>query len=45
VSEADEFLFVPPGVLHEAINLTDTEPARAVVAATIRQSKTRCDLT
>ena len=32
VSEAGDFLFVPPGVPHEAINLSDTQPARAVVA-------------
>jgi uncharacterized RmlC-like cupin family protein len=32
VSTAEEFLFVPPGVPHEAINLSATEPARAVVA-------------
>lgn len=32
VSQAGDFLFVPPGVPHEAINLSDTEPARAVVA-------------
>jgi uncharacterized RmlC-like cupin family protein len=32
VSEAGEFLFVPPGVPHEAINLSASEPARAVVA-------------
>lgn len=32
VSEAGDFLFVPPGVPHEAVNLSDTEPARAVVA-------------
>ena len=32
VSKAGEFLFVPPGVPHEAINLSATEPARAVVA-------------
>jgi uncharacterized RmlC-like cupin family protein len=31
VSEAGDFLFVPPGVPHEAINL-GAEPARAVVA-------------
>jgi uncharacterized RmlC-like cupin family protein len=31
-SEPGDFLFVPPGVPHEAINLSDTEPARAVVA-------------
>lgn len=32
VSEAGEFLFVPPGVPHEAINLSASEAARAVVA-------------
>ena len=31
-SEAGEFLFIPPGVPHEAINLSSSEPARAVVA-------------
>lgn len=29
---AGEFLFIPPGVPHEAINVSTTEPARAVVA-------------
>lgn len=32
VSRAGDFLFVPPGVPHEAINLSSTQPARAVVA-------------
>jgi uncharacterized RmlC-like cupin family protein len=32
VSEAGDFLFIPPGVPHEAINLSATEPARAIVA-------------
>src|SRR5436190_784722 len=32
VSEAGDFLFIPPGVLHEAINLSATEPARAIVS-------------
>jgi uncharacterized RmlC-like cupin family protein len=32
VSKAGEFLFVPPGVPHEAINMSATESARAVVA-------------
>ena len=32
ISEAGDFLFVPPGVPHEAINLSSTEAARAVVA-------------
>jgi uncharacterized RmlC-like cupin family protein len=34
VSRAGEFLFVPPGVPHDATNLSATEPARAVVART-----------
>jgi len=32
ISEAGDFLFIPPDVPHEAINLSSTEPARAVVA-------------
>jgi len=32
ISEAGDFLFVPPGIPHEAINLSDTEAARAVIA-------------
>jgi len=32
VSHAGDFLFVPPGVPHEAVNLSATQPARAVVA-------------
>jgi uncharacterized RmlC-like cupin family protein len=32
ISEAGDFLFIPPGVPHEAVNLSDTAPARAVVA-------------
>ncbi len=32
ISAAGEFLFIPPGVPHEAINLSDSEVARAVVA-------------
>lgn len=32
VSRAGDFLFVPPGVPHEAINLSQSERARAVVA-------------
>lgn len=32
ISEAGDFLFVPPGVPHEAVNLSDSVPARAVVA-------------
>jgi uncharacterized RmlC-like cupin family protein len=32
VSEPGDFLFIPPGVPHEAINCSATEPARAIVA-------------
>ena len=32
ISRAGDFLFVPPGVPHEAVNLSSTQPARAVVA-------------
>ncbi len=32
VSQPGDFLFIPPGIPHEAINLSATEPARAVVA-------------
>jgi len=32
VSEAGDFLFIPPGVPHEAINLSASEPARAIVS-------------
>ncbi len=32
LSKPSEFLFVPPGVPHEAVNLSATQPARAVVA-------------
>lgn len=32
VSTAGEFLFIPPDVPHQAFNLSDSEPARAIVA-------------
>lgn len=32
VSAPGEFLFIPPDVPHEAVNLSATEPARAIVA-------------
>jgi uncharacterized RmlC-like cupin family protein len=32
VSGPGEFLFIPPGVPHQAVNLSATEPARAIVA-------------
>jgi uncharacterized RmlC-like cupin family protein len=32
VTQAGDFLFVPPGVPHQAVNLSDTEPAVAIIA-------------
>jgi uncharacterized RmlC-like cupin family protein len=32
LSEAGDFLFVPPGVPHQAVNLSETEPAVAIIA-------------
>lgn len=32
ISEPGDFLYIPAGVPHEAINLSATEPARAIVA-------------
>ena len=32
ISEAGDFLYIPPGEPHEAINLSATEAARAIVA-------------
>ena len=32
ISEPGDFLFIPPGVPHEAINCSASEPARAIVA-------------
>lgn len=32
ISEAGDFLFIPPGLPHEAINLSASSPARAVVS-------------
>ena len=32
ISQAGDFVFVPPGVPHQPINLSDREPARAIVA-------------
>jgi uncharacterized RmlC-like cupin family protein len=31
IMEAGDFLFIPPGVPHQPINLSATEPARAIV--------------
>ena len=32
ISEAGDFLYIPPGEPHEAINISATTPARAIVA-------------
>ena len=32
ISEPGDFLYIPPDVPHEAVNLSATEPARAIVA-------------
>lgn len=32
ISRAGDFLFIPPGVPHTAVNLSQTQPARAIVA-------------
>ena len=32
ISTSGEFLFIPPGIPHDATNLSQSEPARAVVA-------------
>jgi uncharacterized RmlC-like cupin family protein len=34
VNEAGDFLFIPADVPHQPVNLSDTEPARAIVART-----------
>ncbi len=35
ITETGDFLFIPPGVPHQPVNLSDTEPARAIVARSI----------
>ena len=35
VTEKGDFLFIPPGVPHQPINLSDTEPALAIVSRNI----------
>ena len=35
VTEKGDFLFIPPGVPHQPINLSDTEPAMAIVSRNI----------
>ena len=35
ITEAGDFLFIPPGVPHQPVNLSDTEPAMAVISRSI----------
>ncbi len=35
VTEKGDFLFIPPGVPHQPVNLSDTEPALAIVSRNI----------
>ncbi len=35
VTEPGDFLFIPPGVPHQPVNLSDTEPALALVSRNI----------
>jgi uncharacterized RmlC-like cupin family protein len=39
ISQAGDFLFIPPNVPHEAINLSNTEPAERSLPATTRASR------
>ncbi len=41
VTEAGDFLFVPPGVPHQPFNLSDTAPARAIVARNMAEENDR----
>jgi uncharacterized RmlC-like cupin family protein len=41
VTEAGDFLFVPPGVPHQPFNLSDTMPARAIVARNMAEENDR----
>jgi uncharacterized RmlC-like cupin family protein len=41
ISEAGDFLFIPPDTPHEAINLSDTEAARAIVSRNDPQEQDR----
>ncbi len=35
ITEKGDFLFIPPGVPHQTVNLSDTEPALAIVSRNI----------
>jgi uncharacterized RmlC-like cupin family protein len=43
INEPGDFLFVPPGVPHQAFNLSATEPARAIVARNDANEQERVD--
>ncbi|MEX3958395.1 cupin domain-containing protein [Trinickia sp. EG282A] len=43
VTEAGDFLFVPPGVPHQPVNLSDTMPARAIVARNMAEENDRVE--
>jgi len=35
ITEAGDFLFIPPGIPHQPVNMSDTEPAVAVISRSI----------
>lgn len=35
ITEAGDFLFIPPGVPHMPVNMSDTEPAVAIISRNI----------
>ncbi len=35
IAEKGDFLFIPPGVPHQPVNLSDTEPALAIISRSI----------
>ncbi len=35
ITEKGDFLFIPPGVPHQPVNLSDTEPALAIISRSI----------
>ncbi len=41
VTEPGDFLFIPPGVPHQAVNLSDIEPAVAIIARNDAQEQER----
>ena len=39
ITEPGDFLFIPPGVPHQPVNLSDTEPALAIVSRNIASER------